>query len=89
MDSLMSQGLELMMVGMGVVFVFLIVLVGITTLMSSLVQRLGRAPVASVATPSNPTPSNPTPSATTDIPSAAVIKAIEQAVRQHRQSSQS
>ncbi|KGD63967.1 oxaloacetate decarboxylase subunit gamma [Alcanivorax nanhaiticus] len=84
MDSLMSQGLELMMVGMGVVFVFLIVLVGITTLMSSLVQRLGRAPVASVTTPSNPTPS-----ATTDIPSAAVIKAIEQAVRQHRQSSQS
>ena len=39
MDSLMNQGLELMLVGMGVVFVFLIILVGVTTLMSALVQH--------------------------------------------------
>ncbi|MCK0153001.1 OadG family protein [Alcanivorax sp. S6407] len=84
MDPLMSQGLELMLVGMGVVFVFLVVLVGITTLMSALVQRFGKAPVAPVAAAAA------TPVSTaTDVPSAAVIKAIEQAVRQHRQSSQS
>ena len=83
MDPLMSQGLELMLVGMGVVFVFLIVLVGITTLMSALVQRFGQAPVAQVAA------SAATPLSTaSEMPSAAVIKAIEEAVRQHRQSSQ-
>ena len=49
MDSLMAQGLELMLVGMGVVFVFLIILVGVTTLMSALVQRFGQAPVAPAA----------------------------------------
>lgn len=84
MDPLMSQGLELMLVGMGVVFVFLIVLVGVTTLMSALLQRFGNEPVAVVVTPAPVTRT-----AASDIPSAAVIKAIEQAVRQHRQSSQS
>lgn len=84
MDSLISQGFELMLVGMGVVFVFLIVLVGITTLMSVLVQRLGQAPAAQAAVPAA------TPLSTAaDMPSAAVIKAIEKAVHQHRQSSQS
>lgn len=84
MDALMSQGLELMLVGMGVVFAFLIVLVGITTMMSALVQRFGEEPAAPVATPAA------TPvAAASDIPSAAVIKAIEKAVRQHRQTSQS
>ncbi|MCG8437591.1 MAG: OadG family protein [Pseudomonadales bacterium] len=80
MDSLMNQGLELMLVGMGVVFVFLIILVGVTTLMSALVQRFGQAPVApEVAAPS-------AAPARSDVPPAAVIKAIESAVRQHRQS---
>ena len=46
MDSLMNRGLELMLLGMGVVFVFLIIPVGVTTLMSALVQRFGQAPVA-------------------------------------------
>ncbi|MZR64006.1 OadG family protein [Alcanivorax sp. DP30] len=84
MDPLMSQGLELMLVGMGVVFVFLIVLVGITTLMSALVQRFGQAPIVPAVVPAA-TPA----SAASDVPPAAVIKAIEKAVRQHRQSSQS
>jgi len=84
MDPLMSQGIELMVVGMGVVFVFLVVLVGITTLMSALVQRFGQAPATPAAVPgASQTRSAP------DVPSAAVIKAIEKAVHQHRQSSQS
>ena len=37
--DLLSQGFELMLVGMGVVFVFLTVLVGATTLMSRVVMR--------------------------------------------------
>ncbi len=78
MDTLMAQGLELMLVGMGVVFSFLVVLVAVTSLMSALVRRFGQAPVTSPVTASS--------AAASDLPSPAVIKAIEQAVRQHRQS---
>lgn len=84
MDPLMSQGLELMLVGMGVVFVFLVVLVVITTLMSALVQRFGQT-----STPTVAVPAAAPESAAADVPSAAVIKAIEKAVHLHRQSSQS
>lgn len=38
--NLVVQGLELMLVGMATVFVFLVLLVVATTMMSSLVQRL-------------------------------------------------
>ncbi len=38
--DLLTQGVELMLVGMGTVFVFLTLLVGATTLMSRLVMRL-------------------------------------------------
>ena len=37
--DLLSRGLELMLAGMGVVFVFLTLLVGATTLMSRVVMR--------------------------------------------------
>ena len=39
MDTLLQQGLELMLISMGVVFSFLIVLVGCTNLMSWFVNR--------------------------------------------------
>jgi len=39
MESLISQGLSLMVFGMGFVFVFLTLLVGVTTLMSKLVTK--------------------------------------------------
>ena len=38
-DELFSQGTQLLVVGMGTVFVFLTLLVGATSLMSSLVGR--------------------------------------------------
>jgi len=38
--ELLSQGVELTLVGMGTVFVFLTTLIGATTLMSRLVMRL-------------------------------------------------
>jgi len=37
--DLLGRGFELMLVGMGIVFVFLTVLVGATTLMSRVVRR--------------------------------------------------
>tara|TARA_B100000676_G_scaffold307106_1_gene364800 strand:+ start:332 stop:610 length:279 start_codon:yes stop_codon:yes gene_type:complete len=80
MNTLMAQGLELMLVGMGVVFSFLIILVAVTSLMSVLVKRFGAAPEVI------PAPVTPAPAG--DLPSPAVIKAIEKAVRQHRQSQQ-
>ena len=44
--GLLEQGLTLMLVGMGTVFVFLTLLVVATTLMSALTARLSPAPVA-------------------------------------------
>lgn len=38
-NSLINEGLELMLVGMGTVFVFLTLLVMVTTLMSRMVMR--------------------------------------------------
>ena len=46
----MDQGITLMLVGMGTVFVFLTLLVAAMTVMSSVVQRLSPAPGAGEAT---------------------------------------
>lgn len=46
MDSLISEGLSLMVFGMGFVFVFLTVLVGMTTMMSKLLVKFVPEPVA-------------------------------------------
>lgn len=53
MSDLMSEALSLMAVGMGFVFVFLTILVGVTTLMSKLVNKYAPAPEpkVSVASP--------------------------------------
>lgn len=80
MNTLMAQGLELMLLGMGVVFVFLIALIAVTTAMSSLVQRF-QEPEPEPAVPAA------TQSAGDDVPPAPVLAAIEQAIRLHRESS--
>jgi oxaloacetate decarboxylase gamma subunit len=48
-DNLIDQGLTLMLVGMGTVFVFLTALVIVMTLMSRLVGRFQPPPLANVA----------------------------------------
>ena len=50
-SGLLAQGFELMLVGMGTVFVFLTLLVGATTLMSSVAMRW--RPAADAATPTD------------------------------------
>lgn len=67
--GLFEQGLNLMLIGMGTVFVFLTLLVGATTLMSRLAARL--APVAADAV------------AEGDV-EPAVVAAIGAAIAQHR-----
>ena len=47
--DLISQGLELALIGMSTVFVFLILLIGATTLMSTLLQRLAPEPPPNAA----------------------------------------
>lgn len=73
--DLISQGLELALIGMGTVFGFLILLIGATTLMSTLVQRL--APEA----PPNAAGTAPASAAPADDELVAVIGA---AIRRHR-----
>ncbi|RVU30226.1 OadG family protein [Neptunomonas marina] len=51
MDNLLSEGLTLMVFGMGFVFVFLTLLVGITTGMSKLVTKYEPAPQPKAAKP--------------------------------------
>jgi len=46
-NSLINEGLELMLVGMGTVFVFLTLLVMVTTLMSRMVMRHQSKSIAS------------------------------------------
>ena len=46
-NSLIDEGLKLMLVGMGTVFVFLTALVIVTTLMSRFVMRFQPKPIAS------------------------------------------
>ena len=78
MDStLISQGLDLMLYGMGTVFTFLTLLVGVTTLMSKTVNKLvveqPETAVSSVATVLVQSPVEP-----------RIAKVIQAATDQHR-----
>lgn len=75
-DDLLAEGLELMLVGMGTVFVFLTTLVGATSLMSKLVmgKTTGTAP--------GDGPSGAGPSG--DGPSDEELAAIGAAIARHR-----
>ncbi|MFN3714365.1 MAG: OadG family protein [Alcanivoracaceae bacterium] len=78
METLLEQGLELMLIGMGVVFSFLILLVVLTTLMSWVVNRFfPEAQPQPVPVPAL------TPAATGAVDSTT-LRVIEDAIRQHR-----
>lgn len=80
MTDLFAQGVELMFIGMGVVFSFLLLLVGMVTLMSRLVARYAPEHPALSARQVHATPP-PAAAATVDARTLAVIR---KAVRQHR-----
>lgn len=73
-QSLVSQGLELMGFGMGVVFVFLTLLVFVTMTMSKLVNKLVPEPEV-VAKPATTTGTGADPQ---------LLKVLAAAVKEHR-----
>lgn len=78
-ESLLLEGFELMLIGMGLVFLFLVMLIACIRLMSVLLQRYA-APDIAVATA---TPAAHKPSAG-PLPDADTLAAIQAAIRQHR-----
>lgn len=77
-NQLFAEGINLMLMGMGVVFVFLAVLVIATSMMSGLIQRYFPEPVV---IPSNTSSSN---TSSDSIPSSRTLSIITEALRQHR-----
>lgn len=76
--ELLMEGVELMLLGMGAVFVFLIMLVGCITAMSRLVARYLPEKAAEVAAPRRPVPAPPA-----EVDRQTLI-VIGEAVRRHR-----
>ena len=77
MDStLITQGLDLMLYGMGTVFTFLTLLVGITTLMSMIVNKL----VVEV----EEAPAAPLQASAAATVEPRIAKVIQAAIDQHR-----
>jgi len=81
-DTLIDQGISLMLYGMGTVFVFLTILVFATSVMSKLVNKL--APEKAVE-PSASTKPMPAAQNMANTPSPQVLEAIKQAITAHRQ----
>ncbi|MGB0449437.1 MAG: OadG family protein [Porticoccaceae bacterium] len=77
MDStLITQGLDLMLYGMGTVFTFLTLMVGITTLMSMVVNKL--------VVEAEVVPDVPVQAAATAPVEPRIAKVIQAAIDQHR-----
>ena len=79
-QTLLQQGLQLMLFGMGTVFIFLVVLIACTTLMSRLVLRF--APADPLPITSDNAPQQYSSAQRPD--RARLIAAITAAVHQHR-----
>ena len=76
-DSLVQQGVELMLYGMGTVFVFLVLLIIVTSLMSSLLQRFVKPDAVAVTAPT-------TVGGTADGNDEQLIAVISAAVHRYR-----
>lgn len=87
MPSLIAQGMELLVYGMGTVVVFLTVLVYATRAMSSLVLRYAPEPAVETRPRRTIQTADAQPSATTtDQPTPAQLAAITAALHLHRSS---
>ena len=80
--DLLSEGFGLMLFGMGFVFLFLTLLVGVTRGMSLLVQHWTPEPAPQPIYPSRSVSANPTAQ------DPELIAAISAAITQHRQQKQ-
>jgi oxaloacetate decarboxylase gamma subunit len=79
MDSLLiSQGLDLLLYGMGTVFTFLTLLVGITSIMSGIVMRFAKDEMSEAQGSSN--------EIHTALVEPRIIKVIQTAIDEHRKS---
>ncbi|WP_296271121.1 OadG family protein [Pseudomonas sp. UBA6323] len=78
-SELLLEGVELMLFGMGFVFVFLVLLVGVVSLMSRLIATF--APPA--PTPAASSPAHSAKSASHEL-DAETLAAIQSAIAQHR-----
>ncbi len=79
-ETLIDQGISLMIYGMGTVFVFLTILVFATGMMSKLVAKYAPAQIESSAAGGSPQINS-----AAGQPSPQVLAAIKQAIVQHRQ----
>ena len=75
-SSLIAQGLDLLLYGMGTVFTFLTLLVGVTMLMSALVNRLAAEEIEIIAGASGQTGN--------EAVEPQIAKVIQAAIDQHR-----
>ncbi len=73
-SELLLEGVELMLFGIGSVFVFLVLLIVCIRMMSAVIGRFGSAPIAQPASSG---------SATTEV-DADLVAAIQTAIHQHR-----
>lgn len=74
-SELLLEGVELMLFGLGSVFIFLVLLIVCIRLMSSIVARFDTTPSAQ--------PSTPAPGAAPEM-DADILAAIQAAIHQHR-----
>ncbi len=73
-DALIQQGVELMLYGMGTVFVFLALLVALTTLMSTILNRCAKRERVTA----------PAVTAQAGVEDEQLIAVISSAIHQHR-----
>ncbi len=78
-NDLLAQGINLMLLGMGVVFVFLAVLVITTTLMSSAIQKYFPEPISL-----NIPELSVTEELSEQVPSPRILSIIKAAIEEHR-----
>jgi oxaloacetate decarboxylase (Na+ extruding) subunit gamma len=86
MSDLMLEGLNLALYGMGFVFVFLLLLVSLTNLMSKVIGRYWPAipaPARRRAT-QKPPASNASPKRASDADDTKTVAVIAAAIKQHR-----
>lgn len=74
--QLLLEGFELMLIGLVLVFTFLVLLIGCIRLMSLLLQRIAVHEATTVVAA--------TPASANSLPDADTLAAIEYAIRQHR-----